>query len=709
MRRIISSIIDGYLSAAGGTRVLRMQVFISIVILLFIAGAVIWIGAAGADARSDVNAAAKVETIRYTVLLAGNPAGRQVTTKSGDSISVQYEFDDRGRGPKLDVRIIVGPHGVPTVYEVDGANYSSSPVEERFSIVNGHAEWTNAAESGEIKFNSPAFYVSLEEVPEATAILVRALLKSPNHQLRLFPEGLARLEQVGEREVNAEGQNKTISHYVITGMDLSPAQIWLDSQGEMFAQIFGPFSIVLEGWESVTPTLAAAQEEWASERQREIASRLADVPSTPIAFRGASLFDAEQGRMLSNTTVIVSGERIISVGPDDAAIVPPGARVIELAGKALLPGLWDMHAHARDRDGPLNIAAGVTSIRDLANQIEPLLDRRRRWQGLEAIGPRVAVTGIIDGKGPFAAPTDMLVDTDEEAKAAVDHYWKLGYRHIKIYSSVKKELAPVIISRARMRKMRVSGHIPSFMTAEQVVLIGFDEIHHINMLFLNFLGDTFDSRSPERFTALAELAPNLDLASDEVTALINLLAKRNIVVDPTLTVFEEMFTARPGSISPHVAMVAERFPPLVRRSYMTGGLPSAGNLDAQYQETFNAMLAMVKQLYDAGVPLVAGTDALPGFTLHRELELYVKAGIPVPEVLTIATQNAAEIAGRGDELGIVKPGFLADLIIIDGDPVADISNIRRVQLVMKNGVLYDPASLYRELSVTPWQELESSP
>jgi imidazolonepropionase-like amidohydrolase len=143
-------------------------------------------------------------------------------------------------------------------------------------------------------------------------------------------------------------------------------------------------------------------------------------------------------------------------------------------------------------------------------------------------------------------------------------------------------------------------------------------------------------------------------------------------------------------------------PPQVRRGFYGGGLPVPPGMDQRYRDSYAAMLHMVKAMYDAGVPVVAGTDAgPPGFALFREFELYVQAGIPAPRVLSLATLGAARIMRHDDERGSIAVGKLADLVLTDGDPSQRISDIRRTWLVVKNGIIYQPAELYRALGVTP--------
>jgi imidazolonepropionase-like amidohydrolase len=255
---------------------------------------------------------------------------------------------------------------------------------------------------------------------------------------------------------------------------------------------------------------------------------------------------------------------------------------------------------------------------------------------------------------------------------------------------------------AHAHGLRISGHVPAFMTAEQFVKDGADEIQHMNFIFLNFMFDRVkDTRTPARFTEIAGHAAEIDPASPQVKAFIQLLLEHKTVLDPTLSIFEGMLTDRPGTLAAGFAPVADRLPTQMRRNFFYGGLAVPDGMDQRYRDSYQQMLNMAKTLFDAGVPLVAGTDSLAGFALHRELEVYEQAGIPPAKVLQLATLGAAHVMKRDTQLGSIAPGKLADLILVDGDPASHVSDIRKVQTVLKNGVLFQVADLYQAVGVRP--------
>lgn len=652
---------------------------------------------AGAPAPGPVRLPAG-EELRYTLFLGTRQAGRVVFRGEGGGDHVlTFEVSDRGRGQSLTAHMTLDAAGVPSALHVTGVDYWKDPVDERFERKDGRAVWSSSAESGEARPAGPAFYVSQASDLDI-GILAAALLRAEGGRLPLLPQGEARIEPVGEAQVKMGDETRNLRLYALTGLGYTPAYLWMDEQGFFFARHDGFVAAIREGWESSLPALVQAQGKVSLEKEKALAARLSRHPEHGIAIRGARLFDPVSGKSAAGTTVVISGQRIRAVGPDGKVPIPAGAEIVEAQGKALLPGLWDMHQHLVPADGLLDLAAGVTTARDMGNDLDTLLDLRRRWDSGEALGPRLLMACVIEGPGPYAAPTKVLVSTDQEALAAVDRYAAAGCVQIKIYSSLDPKLVPGIVARAHGLGLRVSGHIPYGMKAEQAVRQGFDEIQHTNFLFLNFL-DGVDTRTVARITAVGEHAAELDLKSEPVRAFLRLLKEKGTVIDPTVNVYEGMFVGDPGEITPSLAPVAARLPLQVQRGLRVGNTQRTPEMATRYRDSFRAVLAMVKALHDTGIPIVAGTDAPAGFSLHRELEDYVTAGLTAPEALRAATLVPAQVMRHDKDLGTITPGKLADLILVDGDPAARIGDIRRVVLTVKDGVMIDTAKVYEAIGV----------
>jgi hypothetical protein len=646
-------------------------------------------------------AASAPQTLRYTISSNGKVAGSEVDTYLPEGrVESRFEFNDRGRGPKISVVYILDSSGLPLRVDETGNDYLKASVDEHFAAKGGVAHWKSTAEEG----HAPAggFYVSNNGAAAELAFLVAALEKTQGAPIHLFPAGEARLERLTDVTLEDHGQKMHVTDFAITGLSFEPQTVWLDDEQHLFAIPGTWFAFLREGWEKTNDQLYAIDVKQRDERYARLAKDLAKHPAHSIAIEHVRLFDSERATVLEDQTVVVAGERFATVGPAGSVRVPADAEHIDGRGKTILPGLFDMHVHAQALDGILNIASGVTTGRDMGNDIDQLQHLQDHWQDGTAIGPRLWKSGIIDGHSPFQVPTGLYADSAAEATSAVNRYADLGYIQIKLYSSLKPELVPGIVKLAHSRGLRVSGHIPNGMIASQFVDEGADEIQHINFIFLNFLASQVkDTRTPERFTAVGANAAKLDLQSKPVNDFIELLLNHHTTVDVTLAAFEGMFTGRPGHASPDFVPVLKRLPAQVQRSAYGGGLPVTAENDQLYKDSYRAMLAMTKRMYDAGIPILAGTDATAGIMLHRELELEVQAGIPPAKSLQIATINAARLLKQEKELGSIAEGKQADFVLVDGNPAEHISDIRRCRLVMKSGTLYDSGNLYAAVGIQP--------
>jgi len=242
------------------------------------------------------------------------------------------------------------------------------------------------------------------------------------------------------------------------------------------------------------------------------------------------------------------------------------------------------------------------------------------------------------------------------------------------------------------------------MLASEAIDDGYNEIQHMNMIFLNFLGKDLDTRTSLRFHAVGQNAANLDLSSKDVIAFVKKLKDKKIVIDPTVSFFETMFIPMKGKPVPTMAAVADHLPPDLQRSLRSAGaLEIPSGQEEVYAASFQKMLQMIKLLYDNGVTIVPGTDDFVGFVLHKELENYAKAGIPNAAVLSIATLESAKVAGKDKDFGTIEAGKAADVIIIDGDPLKQMSDIRKVETIIKGNDIYSSRSLFGAISIQPFK------
>ena len=638
--------------------------------------------------------AAAADAHRSEILIMGNQAGSQTLAARGDTTRAEFSFNDRGRGDHIVASWKVDAAGVPIEYQGAGNDYMKAKVRETFRLAGARATWHNRSEQGDRTVTGEAFYVPMNPPPEIWGVLARALLKSAQHRLALLPAGEATLEEVGSLP-GATGMKL----YMVGGLDLSPTPVWLTAEGRT-AIASSWFSLLPAAQAALLPQMVTAQRQATEGWSARVAREQTHAPAHDIVIRHARLFDPRDLTVTSGTSVWVRGEHIVRVAPDAGIETPADAEVIDARGRFLMPGLWDNHQHFGDNTGALDIANGVTSARDMANDTDEFLERMARFDAGTELGPRVWKSGIIDGTGPFAGPTKMRIDTPAQAIADVDWYASHGYGQIKIYSSVPPPIVPVIADEAHARGLRVSGHVPAFMSAQQFVDAGADEIQHLNFIVLDFLFDTVkETRNMNRFTAVAEHARDLGPEKPQVREFIAYLARHHTVLDPTMDVFEAMFCGNPAALTPGLEGIAPRLPAQVRRGLLSNALTVPKGEEAQYREAFPAMLRLLKALHDGGVTIIPGTDSMPGYELHHELELYVRAGIPAPEVLRMATLTSAKVIGANGERGVIAPGELADMILVDGDPSRDISDINKVDVVMKGGKLYDAAHLEQALGI----------
>jgi hypothetical protein len=345
----------------------------------------------------------------------------------------------------------------------------------------------------------------------------------------------------------------------------------------------------------------------------------------------------------------------------------------------------------------------VTSVRDMGNdnaQLQMMIDETGNGK---LLAPQIVPAGFLEGESPYSSNGGFVVKTLQQAKNAIDWYAEHGYPQLKIYNSFPKEILKETVAYAHQRGLRVSGHIPAGLRAQQALDAGYDEIQHINQVMLNFLFKPgVETRSLERFYLPAEKTGDLDFESKPVKDFIAMLAKKQIVIDPTLSTFA-FLKQQDGDVNEPWAPVEANMPPDVARNFHVGTMkiPDAV-VQKRYEKSFARMVEFVGRLYKAGVPIVAGTDDLAGFTLWSELEFLVKAGLTPAQAIQVGTRNGARYTRTSHERGSIEKGKLADLVLVDGDPSKNIGDIQKVAAVITRGKIIYPQEVDKALGIKPF-------
>lgn len=646
------------------------------------------------------------ETVRYVALVdGGRKAGHQVVEHGDDGVTrVDFIFKDNGRGPELKEEYTLAPDGTFQRYAVKGTSTFGAPVDESFHRDGDSARWTSTSDQGAMTVSGTAMYWPLGGSPQVSSVVLAALARRDDGRLPLLPSGTLTVRKVDEVELAGADGKRTVQLVAVTGVGFTPAFVWATTgeRPRLFAFIFpGWMQLVEEGWQASAAMLEARQKEAEGRALRDLQARLAHPLEGTTLIRNARVFDSVDARLGAASDVLVRDGTIVSVAPAGQSKTAAD-RVIDANGRVLMPGLFDMHGHVGRWDGGLNIAAGVTTVRDLGNDNATLQQLIAEEKAGSLLSPRIVAAGFLEGESPMSARNGFVVSTLDEAKKAVDWYADNGYVQVKIYNSFPKEILRDTVAYAHQKGLRVSGHVPVWLRAQDVVDAGFDEIQHINQVLLNFLvkPDT-DTRTLERFYLPAKGVADLDFDSGPVQDFIASLKANDVTVDPTLTTFD-FIRHRAGEMSKAYGAIADHLPPDVQRGLRVAEFDIPDDATAQrYNRSYEKMVEFVGRMYKAGITIVPGTDAVPGFTLQRELELFVEAGMTPAQALQSATYTAARIA-RAEDRGVVAPGKRADLILVDGDPTANIADIRKVALVIKGDVAYKPAEVHEALGIKPF-------
>jgi imidazolonepropionase-like amidohydrolase len=517
-------------------------------------------------------------------------------------------------------------------------------------------------------------YWKLHHQPARLPIL-RASAMAPPVEIKL----------VGYESFAVRGRMFRLSRYTVNNLIFGHEILWMNDSGHlaMLMTFAGglPQEEVLEGYEPVEGELVRSGVRQEMLELDDLDREVLPQATGSFAIVGARLIDGTGAPAVENSAVVVRDGRIVAAGPAATVIVPAGVRVIHAEGKSLLPGLWEMHIHYSGVEfGPALLAAGITTARDCGGEYEFLTTVRNKIDKDHALGPKLLLAGLIDGGGPQGFGY-VNAKTPGEGVWAVDMYADAKFQQIKIYTQIQPDVLRVIADEAHRRGLTVTGHVPAAIDATEGVADGMDEINHLQFVIR--------AMNPD-----GGVGP-VDLGSERSKQLIALLKERQIVVDPTLSWGEmaghpknvDVASFEPGINSAPYSLASK---------YRALGVPEEDA--AKFQDRVETNRKVVHALYEAGIPIVAGSDTgLLGYGLDRELELYVQAGMSPMAAIQSATIVSARAMKMAGETGSVEVGKRADMVLVDGNPLTNISDIRRVVSVVKDGQMFDSKALGRSV------------
>lgn len=639
----------------------------------------------------------------YSVIFGSTTVGYLKTLIVGDTIHVDYDYKNNGRGPTMKETIVLNTDGFPVQWAITGNTTFGNNVDESYTLNGTTASWTDATGSGSTTVDNPLWYVNQSGSPYSEILTARSLLKSVDNSANVLPAGTLKLTEMEKTSITVDSVIVDLTTYAMSGADLNPSYFITDNDNRLFAVISPSFVIVREGFESQEKELRAYAEKYSTERFESLQKEFAHNYGKMVRIANVKIFDPNTLKLTPLSSVMVDGERIVSIDTPEAT--GDNEVVIDGAGGTLVAGMYEMHAHTGDEGGLLNVLAGITTFRDMGNDNEVLDELIKKINSGVLAGPRVHRLGFIEGQSEYSANNGIVVSSEEEALAAVDSYHDKGFYGVKLYNSMNGDWAPAIVKKAHGYGMFVCGHVPAFSNANAMLRAGFDEMTHINQTMLGWvLEPEEDTRTLLRLTALKRF-PGLDLNSPKVQETMDLFVKNKTAMDPTLAIHEVLMKARNGEVWEGTKDIIDHMPPNSQRGFKVALADVASPEDDKaYREGYEKIVETLKMMKDKGIKIIPGTDLGGAFFYHRELELYQQLGYTPAELMKLATYDMAQYLGDKD-LGSIAPGKLADFFLIPGNPVEDIKAIKTIAVVSRGGVFYYPSEVYPAFGIEPFTEI----
>lgn len=642
---------------------------------------------------SLVVSAQNFDTTYYSIVTNGFITGEQKVWKvSANEYHYIYYNNDRGRGENVKEIVILNNEGLVISTQTIGVDYYKSPYSETYTIIDDSAVLITNGIRKAWKYNNEIYSGTESTIRD---ILLKWLMKQPNEKGYVLGGDSLSTKKPVTKIIPCNGKTITLKLSSIYNDEKKlPSLSWMTEDMGFFGNVGNKSGIILKGYENLIDTLFAIQEFEVNYYYKAEIKKLSNELKKHMYITNANLFVSSTAITKPNMTIEILNGRINSIFPSSSNKSLQADTVIDAKGRFLMPGLWDMHCHYGKGAGIWYIAGGVTHIRDMATP-EITQIYQQQIAANDMLGPDISyISGFIDRKDSLQAPVGKIITTLDEGLVAIDYYHKRGYNQIKLYSSIRPEWVKPLCDHAHSLGMRVSGHVPAYMNATQAINAGYNEITHNNMIFLNFMGaDTLATNGMARLRIPAALSGTIDLGSKKVKSFIQLMKQKSISHDPTLGIQEGFYNEFIGDTSKRIKRIIDWLPERMKKNLANTSSVGSEEQKAAYKASFRNSLKMIKLLFDNGILLVAGTDGGNAIALHRELEIYNEAGIPANEVLKIATYNAAKDCGLENIYGQIAIGKSADFILIDGDPTKNISDIRRVEWVIKNDRMYSPKQL----------------
>ncbi|MCS6805219.1 MAG: amidohydrolase family protein [Acidobacteriota bacterium] len=419
-----------------------------------------------------------------------------------------------------------------------------------------------------------------------------------------------------------------------------------------------------------------------------------------FALVGGTIIDGCGGEPLQDGVVVVEGNRIVAVGPRHCVPINSEVQRVDATGKFILPGLIDIHVHYQGWMGELFLSHGVTTVKDMGNDVEWISSISADVNEGKVRGPRIYYVGNgLDAPPPFREH-HVGLQSPEAAKKAVELLYERGAAAIKVREKITPGLLQAVCERAHELGIRVTGHI-AHTDAYAAALAGIDGLEHATGVV-----DATAVRTRRSEPGLSDLQQFIDelkafslINLDRVDKLIELLVREDVALIPTMANWWRMAMERRKEFASEDAIYADNpalayIPPMTREFLTHPLIFEVQNADdlAQVCSGFEKLLVVLQRHYHAGGKVLAGSDTIysvPGVSLLRELIVLVDAGFTPMQTLLMATRDNAAFLGKADELGTIEPGKLADIVVVSADPLEKIDHIRQIDLVIKDGQIVD--------------------